>query len=114
MLIFEDGVVSIYSGDQKTCEICGKRRASLVAPDSKVGSRVDMCGHCLLYDPRSEWGHERRDEISNVGRASQEMALQHEKKVPVLDKSGRLTPGDAERFCLGIMFAGKLFRSVRH
>ena len=69
---------------------------------------LPMCGWCILYSGKSQWEHANREEILHVGRAAQEQALKVNRKPPQLDERGRLDPGAAERFMLGVAFTVKM------
>ena len=126
MLAFTSDEIEVSKESKETCCVCERRRAMWLAyPKSsdlvgvgdvsiflKSAIKIPMCGWCIMYSEGCQWGHEERDEILHIGRASQEQAAKSGKKIPSLDERGRLTPPDAERFMLGVAFTSKMLTKV--
>lgn len=108
MLLLNKEDIEIVSQEKNICSCCEKRRATWKVRSKESGEMVLMCGWCTLYSGKSKWGYENRDDILHVGRAAQEQALKVNRPIPEIDDRGRIFPGDAERFLLGVAFTTKL------
>ena len=91
----------------RPCQECRERKATWI---TKLldGNEASVCAYCLLYSGKTEWGHDNREELMEVGRAAQEQAAKHSKPLPQIDERGRLHPADAEKFAMGVSFTSRL------
>ena len=96
------------------CSACNKRQATIEADLKDRPESGYFCAYCLLYSGFTKWGHDNRDEILHIGRAAQEMAAKHGKPIPEVDERGRLSPNDANRFMIGVIFTMKMLNRVVH
>jgi len=106
LLLREKDVEQIPAKDSVTCAKCNKRLASWMALPRGESKRVPFCSWCLLYGG-SKWGHQNREEIYFAGRyvrGTTAVARGKNTNVPVLDEEYRLSPQDAERYVMGIVF----------
>lgn len=96
--------------DGIVCEHCKERGASWKMEPKGGGERVPLCGWCVLYGG-SEWGHLNRDDLVWSGRYVRGIGMSSGGKnvvVPTLDERHRLSPLDAEKYVIGIMFTSKM------
>lgn len=112
MLYFSEDEVCVNQ-ERRYCQLCldrvGNWKTKLKEGEKEEeGGDVVVCGWCLLYSGRTRWGHENREELLEVGRAATELAAKHCKKLPALDERARLSPGDAERFVMGVSFTSRV------
>lgn len=112
MLFFDDDEATPLVPDGAVkCSCCRDRTATWMA--SLIdGTMASVCAHCLMYRDDSAWGVENRSEILHVGRRCAEEAERHRKMIPKLDPRGRLSPGDAERFIVGVAFSTRMLRKM--
>jgi hypothetical protein len=106
MLYFDDNEVHVCQESQP-CAECRERKATWVAK-LLTGDEASLCAFCLLYSGKTEWGHDNRGELLEVGRAAQEQAAKFRKPLPLLDERGRLHPADAEKFVMGVSFTSRM------
>jgi len=106
MLYFTDDQVHVCK-EKHPCAECRERKATWVTT-LLDGSEVNVCAFCLLYSGKTEWGHDNRAELVEVGRAAQEQAAKFRKPLPMLDDRGRLHPADAEKFVMGVSFTSRM------
>lgn len=106
MLYFTDEQVHVCQ-ERCICALCHERKATW-GTKLLSGEGASLCAYCLLYSGKTEWGHDNRAELLEVGRAAQELAVKHAKPLPMLDERGRLHPADAEKFVMGVSFTSKM------
>jgi len=109
MLYFSPNQVEPIARDKLQCVLCKNRIATWKTPRRAGVEKEPMCAFCLLY-MGSEWGYQNRAELLEVGRAAQEIAAKHDKRIPVLDPRGRMGVPECERYMLGIAFTSRTFR----
>jgi len=107
-LVILDGEVTPLAKRGMRCSSCKEQQATLWASLRDGDGSGAFCAHCVLYSGKTQWGHDNRDEILDIGRAAQELAGKHGKPMPVIDERGRLFPEDANRFMLGVIFTEKM------
>lgn len=107
MLYFEADEVSVNK-ERRFCQVCGERagtwKATLRPEDSEDPQEGAVCGWCLLYSEKAQWGYDNRQELLRAGQAAVELAAKHRKPIPSLDERARLVPSDAEKFVMGVSF----------
>lgn len=106
MLYFTDAEVHVCK-EQKPCAECRERKATWVTK-LLSGDEAPLCAYCLLYSGKTEWGHDNRAELLEVGRAAQEQAAKFRKPLPMIDERGRLHPADTEKFVMGVSFTSRM------
>lgn len=114
MLYFEEKEVEAIAASEKVvCSICAQRRSSWMASLLEEEDRVPVCGWCLLYSGKTEWGYRNRDELVHVGMAARDMGLRNRRPsthIPELDGRHRLQPKDAESFVAGVYATSRSLR----
>jgi hypothetical protein len=106
MLYFNQDEVHVCE-EKANCALCRERKATWSAK-LLTGDRASVCAYCLLYSGKTEWGHDNRAELLEVGRATQEQAAKFRRPLPALDERGRLHPADAEKFAMGVSFTSRM------
>jgi hypothetical protein len=106
MLYFDNTEVHVTE-ERCFCALCHDRKATW-SVKLLSGDRASVCAYCLMYSGKTEWGHDNRSELLDVGRAAQEQAAKFRKPLPMLDKRGRLHPADAEKFLMGVSFTSHM------
>lgn len=106
MLYFKDKEVHPCT-EKKPCALCRERVATW-SGKLLTGDKASVCAYCLLYSGKTEWGHDNRAELLEVGRAAQEQAAKFRKPLPMIDERGRLHPADAEKFVMGVSFTSRM------
>lgn len=94
--------------EKRRCKVCKERKATWVAKLRETEDETFVCAHCLMYSNETQWGYDNRAELLDVGRAVVEQAVKSRKSLPTLDKRGRLSPDNAEKFIMGVSFTSRM------
>lgn len=100
----------IPARDGIQCVHCKERTASYRMEPKSGGEWQPFCGWCVLYGG-SQWGHLNREELVWAGRYVQGVGATSKSKntvIPMLDERHRLSPFDAERYMMGIIFTSRI------
>ena len=109
MLYLEKNDIITVKKNRK-CSVCKDQKA-LWRAFSTENEEVDFCSWCFLYSNKSKWGVKNKDEILYAGRACLEESIKSKKKKLVaLDKRGRLSHGDCDKYVYGIIVSSRLLR----
>jgi hypothetical protein len=103
-------IEEIPAKDGVKCAHCEERQASWKMKPKGGGEPVPLCGWCILYGG-SEWGHLNREDLVWAGRYVQGQALGSRRKstvIPMLDERHRLSPSDADKYVMGILFTSRI------
>lgn len=111
MLYFEADEVCV-NNERRFCQVClsrpGTWRTTLRPENGEDPQEGAVCGWCLLYSEKAQWGHDNREELLRAGQAAVEMAAKHRKAIPELDERARFQPLDAEKFVMGVSFTSRV------
>jgi len=112
MLFVDPSEIEVVPAGRTKCQACEERYASWRMDTVEAPTvRRDLCGWCALYDPRTVWAHDNREELAHAGEMVLGYALKSVNRkavIPELDDRHRLGPDDADRFFLGIVFTSRM------
>jgi hypothetical protein len=115
MLFVEPDEIEIIPAGRTKCQACEGRYASWRMGTTEAPMiKRDLCGWCALYDQKTAWAHDNREELAHVG----EMVLGYARRsvnkkavIPELDDQHRLDPDAADRFFMGVVFTSRMLGS---
>lgn len=109
LIIVDNDIVPVEKRHIR-CFACGQREAVLRGALRDSEEVAEFCAYCLMYSGQTQWGYDNRDELLMTGMAAKEMAAKHNQPMPVLDERGRLSPDDASKFMMGVVFTSKMVK----